>query len=879
VLVISQSSHLDWDWLFDFESYFVGQVDEIFLKAFDLLALHADDSPGFYYSIAEVGFLERFFDAHPQLHPRIASVGNNLRIVGGGITSPDNLLPNGEAFMRDYLVGKTWIDRNLPLPIRQAWLPDDFGHDLNLPIVMEAMGMMGVGIARVPGVDTHATFNGSRQPEQGTMAADLRERQLDFIWRSPDGSEVITHWMPESYCQGDKIDTVANGNFMDFLKPDATDPKSTNARISEFIGVNSAGSPTPYIFVPIGCDFADPKAGLLDYTAAWNETEYESTGIWAVAATFDHYIQLLSFHRDKLAVREFDPTPYWMGYYASRTLLKTTHHAATRALLAAEAFGALADGLFASDAEAWKSAVNERTARIHDGWAKLVPSNHHDYITGTAPDGVYQAEQVPLINEALAVGAAQRDTALRQLADSIAAEPARGETAVAVFNPLGFARTGLATMAGEHLSSMSSVRHDDGTSPLQQAGGDGLLFRASAPSFGYSTAYLGAAGVARDGGLGIRETDSGNRVILENEFLRAVIEQEAAWGITSLIDLASGAELIRPGEIANEYVIYKDGGGLYQFGHEIDECAFAPHIRPGSAKITVGDGSIIESGSLRVKFRTRITMEGQHYVRDYSLVAGEPYLRIHAEGAAPEGTSVMVHIPLASSADGLLHGTPYHWSIKSPERAIKPTFEATHDFLAPRSGEQSLAAIYHAGIPAWALTRDGMLIGALWRNTPKSCEFIGAEGRDDDEHIIDYAIRIPSGAGTPEQGLLLRESLEFQNPLIAIPIGPNGDRPVEYSLASVEPLPAILRAAKAASNSHENLILRIYQPTNTSLGVHVKSAAESRFPAGKQLVLHPTTALEEPLPTPQAEALSLQGSPAEFSFTARRALSTVSIGY
>ena len=28
-----------------------------------------------------------------------------LRIAGGGITSPDNLIPHGEAFLRDYLVG------------------------------------------------------------------------------------------------------------------------------------------------------------------------------------------------------------------------------------------------------------------------------------------------------------------------------------------------------------------------------------------------------------------------------------------------------------------------------------------------------------------------------------------------------------------------------------------------------------------------------------------------------------------------------------------------------------------------------------------------------------------------------------------------------
>src|SRR5262249_879362 len=124
----------------------------------------------------------------------VHAVGHDLRIVGGGITSPDSLLPTGEAFIRDYLVGKTWVDATLGLPIRQAWVPDDFGHDAQLPIVLEAMGLDGVGFGRVPGVANALQSLGLAPPDAGSIATELLQNGLDFVWRAADGSRSIAHW-------------------------------------------------------------------------------------------------------------------------------------------------------------------------------------------------------------------------------------------------------------------------------------------------------------------------------------------------------------------------------------------------------------------------------------------------------------------------------------------------------------------------------------------------------------------------------------------------------------------------------------------------------------------------------------------------------------
>jgi alpha-mannosidase len=878
VLILSQSSHLDWDWLRTFDAYYQQSVDGIFTDAFSLLAQHHDGEHHYYYSVAEMGFLERFVTMHPDVIDTIHAVGNDLRIVGGGITSPDNLLPHGETFIRDYLVGKTWVDSTLALPIRAAWLPDDFGHDAQLPVVLEAMGLSAVGFARVPGVDTSGRFSGLRPPPADSLAADLLQTGIDFVWQGADGSEVLAHWMPQSYCQGDKIDLPLTS---------ADDPLTgAKKRMHQLLKANDAASLTPYIFVPIGCDFTMPKRRLLDYVDAWNASEYASTGVWAVAATFDHYAQLIAPYRDRLPKRHFDPTPYWTGYYASRPELKTLHLAATQALLGAEVFGALADGLYRASAADWTNRVTARTQAMHRIWEVLVPSNHHDFITGTALDDVYQSEQLPRLSDALSQAEAQRDSTLDELAAGVAATPRQGEQPVAVFNQLGFARTGLVEISDPARGSASSVRTESGESTLVQPSAEGgLLFRAPAPSFGFETAYLQTEPpIARTGAtlepapVSLTSTADGAVIVMENAALRAVVTRDSGWALTSLIDKATGSDLIAPDAIANAIVIYADQGGLYRFGNEMSGCTLTP--ASDGARVTEAlPAEILEQGPLRARLRTQVVIAGQTYEKSYALVADEAFLRMSATGAAPAQTSVMVQFPLVGGVDEIVHGTPYHWDRKAPERAGDGlSFEATHDFVIPRFGGRPLAAIFHGGVPAWAVQSDGVVIGALWRNArQEQCDIYGASGTDADAHTLDYALRVPSGIEPPETGAQLREALAFHTPLQARIAATTGPLPPQLSLASVGPDPAILTAAKSSTASPRDLILRIYQPTNATLPVEVTTAAPSRFPVGDSLTVQARTALETHLDAATERALGVRGDPAHFDLTTQRAVTTVAI--
>ncbi|MEO5931547.1 MAG: hypothetical protein ABIR47_16555, partial [Candidatus Kapaibacterium sp.] len=452
LVIFDQSTHLDWNRI----NWFSTNVDEhyppdragyfnrdgdgspqpsdtILAAAARLLRISAHA----FYSICEIGFLQAFSESNPDQFASLIASGR-LRVVGGGIVSPDSLLSNGECFIRNYLLGDGWLREQGISWGRHAWLPDTFGHDSQLPVLLEAMDIRGVGIGRIPGDGRQG--DGSNGPD--SAAEMLRADGVDFLWRGADGSEILTHWMPGQYDQAKDIDRGA--------------PLDT---IDACLAATAPSSPTPFIHIPVSGEFAMPNERLADYIREWNETRDPRDGICGVAGTFAHYAELVALHAGTLKRRGFHgdrsgdilpfrPTPYWMGFHASRPALKGLHARATIAMLGAETFGYIADHLLRSRPE----RVRQRNAAIQDGWVELVPSTHHDYITGTASDVVYngeylgeRGEQLVRLQNALGIGLDLRGSAIDEMAAKIGA----AERGVAVFNQLGFERSGIVEVMGD----------------------------------------------------------------------------------------------------------------------------------------------------------------------------------------------------------------------------------------------------------------------------------------------------------------------------------------------------------------------------------------------------------------------------------------------
>lgn len=391
VLVFAESSHWDPNWLLTSEQYYERRIRHILHAAIEALK----QEPRRIFSIECIFFLKMFWDRNPDRQDILRDLINQgrMRLSGSGMTTPDTVLPDTEALIRDYLIGQEWLRQNNMTPEPQtAYLTDDFGYSPTVPDIFCALGYDKVVVTRVDGMYFVATdFRPPRLfPRPGSSAELLGKhlKILDFIWRGPGGSRVLCHWNAFSYFQGDMIALTGVIRWMGRnVGVPARSPKKVAKKIDSYIRQLSPLSPTPYMFCPIGCDFVDPIPGLVSLLDGYNRTRYRDTGVYAVNAGLDDYMELVSCHKDSLHELELDINPYWMGFYASRPEIKKRCKKLCQDLILGEKLLAAADEktVAAQDAE----------QELDLAWETLAVSNHHDFITGTSPDKVWEKEQRP----------------------------------------------------------------------------------------------------------------------------------------------------------------------------------------------------------------------------------------------------------------------------------------------------------------------------------------------------------------------------------------------------------------------------------------------------------------------------------------------------
>jgi alpha-mannosidase len=845
-MFLDQSAHLDWDWIRTFAQNYWYYTDDKGVN--DIIASgikKAQDCGGaggaYYYTVCEMGFFRRFIDVNPNQVTAIKKLGDNFQVISGGVTSPDCLVCSGEGFVRNYLVGQTWLSATLDMtPKPQCWLPDDFGQGPTLPALLTALGFVGMAFSRLPGTSNYPNL---------TLWKQLVANGLDFTWTASDGSSVVAHWLINSYAFGNewypvssshphpKPDPGAINNFIAYyysspasLPPPAPPPPPLPPPLPTY-----SGAVTPYMYIPIDNDFSMPIEPLASDIAGWNDNSVSvgaaAGNVTVVQGTFDQFVTAVQ-SRGGLAKFAYNGTPYWTGYYASRPELKILHYETVRALTAAEVIALLTKP---GDASLKSMLPTDFWQRIDQAWTDFAPSTHHDYVCGTAPDPVYANDQLPLLRGVAATAHSLRGIALDALAGMACGRHSYGY-GVIVANPLGFARSGVAAI--DAIAPFGgAVTWDDKTNtttPTQTSAEGGMLVYASVPSFGYLTGGAnGGGGTAPDTASLTPKTSGAASYVIANEYLSATISAKADWGIESLFDVKNNNAAVLSGT-GNAIVFYDDNGGLYQFGNEAQYSSM-PVIR--NMKVAT-DGAwlgamVMESGPLRSWLRTAVlitvtfkvngreTTTTTRFVRDYILCAGEPFLRMTTTGAAPAYTSVMAAFPLKNAVTAITHGTPYHWTDVQPLSGFwgPPMFRPTQDFVLPQGA--TMAAVYHGGMPAWAFDADGALIGCLLRNTPAD-DGHGASGSDPAPHTQHYALRVPTGLDAPSTGQPLQEALGFHTPLVAaaLPQGTQYKGMLTATQASLAALPAgspaVLTVAKPGSYDPTSLVLRLYQPTNTA---------------------------------------------------------------
>ena len=404
-LIFGESSHWDPNWLLTSEEYYRLRTRKTLEKALQEL----EREPRRIYSVECVFFVKMFWERNPEKQETLRKLVNEgrLRFTGSGITTPDTIVPDLESIIRDYLLGQVWLEENsMEQRPRLAYLPDDFGLSPTLPTILSALGIEMAAVTRIDGsFFPGADYRRPRSFPRPGSSAELLQRELktaDFIWQGPDNARVLCHWNEHTYGQGDTLDLKGPVKWMGlYFGVPSRSEQHVAKRIKRFVKQLAPLARTPYMFCPIGFDFNDPIPRLLDLLEAYNRTAYQDTGVWAVNAALDDYLDLVSCYRERLPVLDLDLTPYWTGFYSSRPEMKQTLNRLSRDLVAAE------KSLTLEGAGAGLEPGLDRDLKT--AWEKLAVANHHDFITGTSPNRIWNKEQRPWLAET------------RKLADRIAA--------------------------------------------------------------------------------------------------------------------------------------------------------------------------------------------------------------------------------------------------------------------------------------------------------------------------------------------------------------------------------------------------------------------------------------------------------------------------
>ncbi len=842
VLIVSQSSHLDLNFLLTFDGYWQSSVRDVIHTALGVL----DSEPQYRYSIAEVAWLRRYWDEHPEDRERIRSqaASGALRVVGGGLTSPDSLLPTGESLVRDFLLGMSWTRANLGVLPTAAWVPDSFGHAPTLPSLLEHFDLGAVGMARIDGVKVLAKTD-TAEPGQiitmpGSDAAALADAgSADWVWRAPDGAEAIAHWMPFGYGDGDDLDFTfpwysLAGLGVDWNDSVLIDPSVTNDHFAMHIDRLAPLSRTPYGFLPVGIDFSWPKRKLLDYVARWNQDRYPTTGVWIAAATFDDYVQLLAAHRRELPVIESDLSPYFSGFYTTHPTFKSTIRKAHEALVAAEIAGVAAATV----------GADYPYDRLDQGWDNSAFMNHHDAITGTTTQEALAQDLGPWSNGALDAGEQSLAAMLGALSDAVDTSATAASAALVVLNPSGHDRADLVELdvtpspaataisvtdaTGAVLPSQLVSAQHDATGHITQA--RVLFATSSVPSVGHAVFglhYEGAPAPAAGtdlpavaltkAGHPVSDVSQADTVILSNAALSVTLSRSAGWCATSL-RTAAGRELLAGPSI--DVVGYFDAGGAYRIGSEVGrDFAERTSVCTGQTPHQI---SVVEEGPARVAVSIA-TPDPAQVERVVRLGSGLDRVDLEITATPPFASSLVARFRTPFAGDDLTTSVPFGEVTRPRHKLFDPTFWPVTEWLdlGSNPGDGGLWASSE-GSRGVSVDPTGRVEIMLTRNT--YWDALGPPNREDQPHTARISLGAREGASWADGGVAERGA-DAQSPLRAVVTGIHtGTLPPTQSWVRVSNPLVEVSALKAAQDRSRDRVLRLVRHGRDPVHVQITTA-------------------------------------------------------
>jgi alpha-mannosidase len=828
------------------EEYLVDGLPHI-LEALNLLRIF----PDYRYVLDQAAyvkpFLERFPEEAPEFRKFVAE--GRLQIVGGNDVMVDVNMPSGESWIRQVLYAKSYYRRELGVDVTTGWALDTFGHHDQMPQLLKLAGYKSYWFFR--GVhDSHVP------PE--------------FLWQGIDGTKIPAFWLVNTYATFSPTPTILS-DFEGYARGIWKSAGGEYAHFSDRVAT-------------AGADMSAPDRNLPVLVGKSREHGNAPLTIrFGVPTDFE---QAVAKRADRPVVRG-ELNPVFQGAYSSRIEIKQWMREDERTLTTSEKLEAVA-GLFGKppgDGDRWRA------------WEPVLFNQAHDLSASTMVDHVYldtiRGYQLAkdlgdqLGQESLDAIAARIDTRANQ-SDAVP---------ILVLNTLGWSRTDIAqaevgfsepgitgiTLEGPtgsqepvQLLHVDHYNESGDKSIFNDAGGirnATIAFIArDVPAMGWEVYRViprhdgapasepllptnkEAPTSAQDGGCS-NIVDSAS---IQNKFYRATFD---LWtGAMTGLELKSdaGGWQVSDQRPANVMAQEQDGGDFWELYGTLSGSretamtrkSFFPRAdRSRFSNEWVGGGHCATPGPVVSEFYVEHPFGTGNYSTRVRMYADVP--RLDFETKILNNDKLVRYRLLfpTSIRDGRrVDEIPFG----AQERPASMEFPA-QNWTDYSNGSHGVALL-NVGLPGNDVV-EGALTLSLMRSALNYPPYGGYEaGRLGlelgEERTFHYAL-VPHD-GSWQKALVFRSGLEFNNPLIARPLGQHpGGLPQKWGLLEISPANVVL-SALMRSQDGQSLIARVYEAAGQRTS-GVKMQFQPKIVSAYEVNL-----LEDPLQTVAAEDHSLQ---------------------
>ncbi|UYP44942.1 hypothetical protein NEF87_001227 [Candidatus Lokiarchaeum ossiferum] len=165
-------SHIDMAWLWRY-----AQTRKKAIKTFEKAIFHADWFPNnFKFATSSPQMLDWVKEDNPSLFAKIKDYHKKgyFELVGGSWVEPDCMMPGEESMIRQRLYGMRFYRDEFGVLPETEWFLDSFGYNIGLPQILTKSGAKSFWTTKI------------------TWNQQTKFPFVNFLWKSPDGSELLT---------------------------------------------------------------------------------------------------------------------------------------------------------------------------------------------------------------------------------------------------------------------------------------------------------------------------------------------------------------------------------------------------------------------------------------------------------------------------------------------------------------------------------------------------------------------------------------------------------------------------------------------------------------------------------------------------------------